>query len=98
MHFLFPIISLAASLWVYFDSQKRGYSVKRGLLWAVLVFLAWIIFLPLYLISRKKKAGPIPETRETVAESVSATCFYCGQKYEGKPDLCPHCGQNLKVG
>jgi hypothetical protein len=98
MHFLFPTISLVISLWVYFDSQKKGYTVKRGLLWAIGVFLGWIIFLPLYLISSKKKVQPTSEAAEAEPESSSASCFYCGQKYEGKPDLCPRCGQNLKLG
>lgn len=56
LFFLFAnIVSLAIAMWVFYDSQKRGYTVSRGLLWAIGVFSILIVFLPLYLAARKKK-------------------------------------------
>jgi len=91
------IISLAAALWVFYDSQKRGYTVGRGLLWAVGVFLVLIVFLPLYLVARKEKKRLLMATRGTPTPSSLNLCFYCRRGYEGSPSVCPHCGQNLRV-
>jgi hypothetical protein len=96
LKFILFFLPLIAALWVFFDSQKRGYSVGKGLLWASGVFLAMIVFLPLYLVARRRK----PETasaRPPQQDAPSSTCFYCGRPYEGTPKLCPHCGQNLKL-
>ena len=96
--FLFAnIISLAIAMWVFYDSQKRGYTVSRGLLWAVGVFFVLIVFLPLYLAARKKKERMQAAAREASIPSSVNLCFYCRQGYEGNPTVCPHCGQNLKM-
>lgn len=82
------------ALWVYYDSQKHGYSFGKGLLWAIGVFFALFIFLPLYLFARAR--------RRRLAEATAdkplyyRTCFYCGKIFEGEPNFCPNCGQNLK--
>jgi type VI protein secretion system component VasK len=94
---LINIISLAVALWVFYDSQKRGYTVSRGLLWAVGVFFVLIVFLPLYLAARKKKERMQAAAREASALPTLSLCFYCRQGYEGNPTVCPHCGQNLKM-
>lgn len=96
MHFVFPLLSLIAALWVFFDSQKRGYSAGKGLLWAIGVFFLLIIFLPLYLFSRRKRQREMAEAKAASGPPPLTECFYCGRGYEGQPKICPHCGQNLK--
>ena len=97
-YFLFAnIISFAVAMWVFFDSQKRGYTISRGLLWAIGVFSILIIFLPLYLAARKKKERMQSAAREAAAPPPLSLCFYCRRGYEGDPTFCPHCGQKLKM-
>jgi len=98
MRYLILSINLVAALWVFFDSQKRGYSVGKGLLWAIGVFFLLIVFLPLYLISRKRRERLAARAEEPQPFITLTPCFYCGRSYEGDPKTCPHCGQNLKVG
>jgi len=98
MRYLILSINLVAALWVFYDSQKRGYSVGKGLLWAVGVFLVLIIFLPLYLVARKRRERLLAQASRTQTPPSMTSCFYCGQGYEGDPPICPHCGQNLKMG
>jgi len=98
LFFLFAnIVSLAIAMWVFYDSQKRGYTVSRGLLWAVGVFSILIVFLPLYLAARKKKEKIQAVAREAAIPSSLNQCFYCRQGYEGNPTVCPHCGQKLEM-
>ncbi len=97
MRYFIPLIHLLVALWVFYDSQKRGYTVWRGLLWAIGVFLLLIIFLPLYLVARKRKERLWAQARQIPRISSGTSCFYCGKSYEGDPPVCPHCGQNLKV-
>jgi uncharacterized membrane protein len=91
------IVSFAVAMWVFFDSQKRGYTVSRGLLWAAGVFLMLIVFLPLYLAARKKKDRIQAAGREASTPPALSLCFYCRQAYPGNPAACPHCGQKLKM-
>lgn len=96
-YFLFAnIISFAVAMWVFFDSQKRGYTISRGLLWAIGVFFILIVFLPLYLAARKKKERMQAAAREAPAPPPLSLCFYCRQGYEGNPTVCPRCGQKLE--
>jgi uncharacterized paraquat-inducible protein A len=95
--FLMPLVSLIVAIWVFYDSQKWGYTVWRGLLWAMGVFLALIIFLPLYLVARKKRERLTAEAQKTQSPTPLTICFYCRQGYEGEPDVCPHCGQKLRA-
>lgn len=97
MRYFIPLIHLFVALWVFYDSQKRGYTVWRGLLWSVGVFLVLVLFLPLYLIARKRREKLSPQASQTFKPFAKTSCFYCGQGYEGNPDVCPHCGQNLKI-
>jgi Flp pilus assembly protein TadB len=98
LFFLFAnIISLAIAVWVFYDSQKRGATVWRSLLWAAGVFLILIVFLPVYLAARKRKERMQAAAREASIPSSLNLCFYCRQGYEGNPNVCPHCGQNLKM-
>jgi uncharacterized paraquat-inducible protein A len=95
--FLMPLVSLIVAIWVFYDSQKWGYTVWRGLLWAIGVFLALIIFLPLYLVARKKRERLSAETQKTPPPAPLQVCFYCRQGYAGEPVVCPHCGQKLRA-
>lgn len=95
MMFLFLIINLGVALWVFYDSQKRGFTFWKGLFWASGVFFLLIIFLPLYLIVRSRKEGVRGRARPADLGARRA-CFYCGQPYGGQPERCPNCGQNLK--
>ncbi len=94
MIFLLPSLSFVVALWVFFDSQKHGFSFGRGLLWSILVFFFLILFLPLYLVIRNKSKKP-RDSGGPAAPSTRRICFYCRQPYEGEPELCPHCGQDL---
>ena len=95
-YFLFAnVVSFAIAIWVFYDSQKRGYAISRGLLWAIGVFFILILFLPLYLASRKRKERMQAADREAAAPPPLNLCFYCRQAYEGNPTVCPHCGQRL---
>ena len=91
------IILVVVALWVFYDSQKRGYTVWRGLLWATGVFWVMIIFLPLYLVARKRKERLFAQAGQTQEPFSKTSCFYCGKSYVGDPPICPHCGQNLKI-
>lgn len=48
-------ILVPVCLWVFLDARKRYAGPGLPLLWAVLVFLVLIIFLPLYLFIRPPK-------------------------------------------
>ena len=97
MIYLVPLFNLIVAVWVFYDSQRWGYTIWRGLLWAVAVSLALIIFLPLYILARQRKERELAREREAQAPEPLTSCFYCGQGYTGDPKVCPYCGQNLKM-
>lgn len=90
------IINLLVALWVFYDAQKRGFTLGKSLLWAIGVFFLLIIFLPLYLIVRQKKVRWRTGEGHPYS-SATKICFYCGKPYTGEPEHCPNCGQNLKA-
>ncbi len=93
---LILIINLLVALWVFYDAQKKGFTLWQSFLWAMGVFFLLIIFLPLYLIVRRRKGGW--QTKEVpLSSSAMKVCFYCGRPYGGEPERCPNCGQNLKA-
>jgi hypothetical protein len=94
---LFYVVPLIVAMWVFFDSQKHGYTFWQGLLWAIGVFFILIIFLPLYFFSRNKRRKMAPVPGQAQAPTSGTPCFYCGQPYQGDPKTCPNCGQNLKT-
>ena len=96
MGYIVLFVIMVIALWVFFDSQKHGYSVWKGLLWAIGVFFALAIFLPLYLFARHKRRKLAAATGRTQLPPSLTPCFYCGRGYEGDPKICPHCGQNVK--
>ena len=94
---LFYVVPLIVALWVFFDSQKHGYTFMQGLLWAIGVFFLLIVFLPLYFFYRNKRKQLVKVPGRAPAPSSATPCFYCGQPYPGDPKTCPHCGQKLKL-
>ena len=94
---LFYLLPLIVALWVFFDSQKHGYTFSQGLLWAIGVFFLLIIFLPLYFFYRNKRKRGAAVPAQAPILSSSTACFYCGRPYQGDPKICPNCGQNLKI-
>ncbi len=93
---LFYVVPLIVAMWVFFDSQKHGYTFARGLLWAIGVCFFPIVFLPLYFFYRNKRKQPVKIPGHAPAPASTTPCFYCGWPYPGDPKTCPHCGQSLK--
>jgi len=88
MQFVFvSIISTILAVWVYMDAIKRGFKPLAALGWFLGVFLAWIIFFPLYMFLRTRRPKPI---------EILTPCKYCGKYYQDTPLYCPNCGH--KVG
>ena len=85
--FLFYLVPLVIALWVFFDSQKYGYTFTQGLLWAIGVFFVLIVFLPLYLSYRNKRKQRAPSPGQMPIPPSSTPCFYCGQPYQGDPKI-----------
>ncbi len=76
-------IAAGVAIWVYTDAKKNNYSTPASIGWMLGVFMLMIIFLPLYLIMKAKRAKrPV----------ISATCGNCSKPYFGNPNYCPHCG------
>jgi len=94
---LIYLLPLVVALWVFFDSQKHGYTFTQGLLWAIGVFFILIVFLPLHLFYRNKRKRGAAAVAQAPLLSSSTACFYCGRPYQGDPKICPNCGQNLKI-
>ena len=90
------VVPLIVAMWVYFDSQKHGYTFAQGLLWAIGVFFLLIVFLPLYFFYRNKRRKLVKVPGRAPAPASLTPCFYCGQPYEGDRRVCPHCGQSMK--
>jgi hypothetical protein len=92
---LFGVITAAlVGVWVYRDALKRGKSPFTALLWGMAVFMALIIFLPLWLITRPKTQLK-PEINTTEEEFSWRPCPLCRKYIKGKPPFCPKCGGNL---
>jgi hypothetical protein len=81
------IIAAAVAVWVYIDAKKTGYSTAAALGWLLGVFLLLIVFLPVYLIMKARRAR-LPE--------ILTPCEFCGKHYNGNPTYCPHCGHLVR--
>jgi hypothetical protein len=68
---------LVLSVWVSLDARKRGMSTR----WGIGVFLALIIFLPIYFVVRK----PLPAVK----------CTGCGKKVDMTREFCWGCGEPI---
>lgn len=93
----FLIVNLLVALWVFYDAQKRGFTLTQSILWAIGVFFLLIVFLPLYLIVRRRRGELWARGERRSFSSTQKLCFYCGKPYQNDPNYCPHCGQNLKA-
>ncbi len=87
MRFIGLLIAAAVAVWVYIDARNKGYKTLPAVGWMLGVFLLMIVFLPLYLFVRAKKAKPV---------EILTSCKYCGKYYQETPLYCPNCGH--KVG
>ncbi len=103
------IIPLTIAWWVATDARKRGYSKSASLTWFLGVWLALIIFLPLYLIlrpntlrqrdsypsdPRQSDSHPSDSYQSELREE-TRVCPYCEKLYQGEISYCPYCGQRL---
>jgi len=90
------VIAALIAGWVRFDAKKRGLKSSTATGWGVGVFLLLIVFLPLYLWSRRKNA-PISKTSEAVSKPIAGVpCRYCGYENAGNPDYCGKCGRQMR--
>lgn len=87
MGFLIFMGVVVSSAWVYSDAKSRNSSCPG--MWAIGVFLLWIIFFPMYLIGRPMK------TNTAVNERRSQLCPHCGKYFEPPVTFCPHCGTRI---
>jgi len=85
------LIAFLAGLWVYRDALKRGKTKTKAFLWALAVFMALIIFLPLWLITR-----PGRETKPEKPDIDYHPCPHCGRYIKDNPSNCPKCGEVIQ--
>ena len=86
MRFIGLILAAIVAVWVYWDAKKRGCTTLASVGWMLGVFLLMIVFLPLYLFTRARKAKQV---------EILMPCKYCGKYYEGAPVYCPNCGHKI---
>jgi Phospholipase_D-nuclease N-terminal len=82
------IITIVSTVWVYQDAKKRGN--PNAVVWAIGVFLFWILGLPLYLLSRNST----PSVYVLPGNGPAILCATCG-KYAiaiAASAFCPLCG------
>lgn len=87
------LIAAIIAMWVILDATRRGKPALSAVGWGVGVFLALILFLPLYLFFRGRESGGVAATK---ASQAATPCRYCGLFFAGDPDYCPHCQKQLK--
>ncbi len=99
MWLIVVIIPLIIAWWVATDARKRGYSKSASLIWFLGVWLALIIFLPLYLILRpntpRQSDSYQNDSRQSELRGETRVCPYCEKLYQGEISYCPYCGQKL---
>ena len=80
-------IAAGVAIWVYTDAKKNNYSTSASICWMLGVFMLMIVFLPVYLVMKAKRAKrPV----------ISITCEHCSKPYFGNPNYCPHCGHLVR--
>lgn len=80
-------IAAGVAIWVFTDAKKNNYSMPASIGWMLSVFMLMIIFLPIYLVVKAKRA------KRSVAPT---TCEHCSKPYFGNPNYCPHCGHLVR--
>ena len=80
-------IAAGVAIWVFTDAKKNNYSTPASIGWMLSVFMLMIIFLPIYLVVKAKRA------KRSVAPT---TCEHCSKPYFGNPNYCPHCGHLVR--
>jgi len=81
--------SIALAFWVYLDAKKRGKTPGKALAWATGVLLLWVVFFPLWLLTRPKEV-----LGEDAFEHMRV-CLSCGGYIDREASFCPHCGHRL---
>lgn len=103
------LVCLAAALFVYYDTGKRGYGSNKRLLWtlgaAILPYVVVVLYL---LIGRRMPRGRVPKTvqsgdnaswqsGEPVNVSETVGCPMCASQVPASFQQCPKCGYTLKL-
>ena len=99
------VIAFIIAGWVYFDAKELGKNNSDALLWALGVFLLFIVFLPLYLIvGRKKDKKNKSDSDELDIIDIEATevkdtfnCSMCSKEVQNDFSVCPYCGFALQL-
>ncbi|MFQ6079667.1 MAG: hypothetical protein ACE5NJ_11115 [Thermodesulfobacteriota bacterium] len=55
IRFIGLLVAIAFAFWVHQDAKKRGKTPGKALAWAAGVLLLWVVFLPLWLLTRPKE-------------------------------------------
>jgi hypothetical protein len=83
-------IAAGVAIWIYMDAKKNNYSTPASIGWMLGVFILMIIFLPIYLVMKAKRAKrPVISTssehniNNTGVYDGSISCIKCGT-------LCGH--------
>lgn len=83
------LIAIALAFWVYHDAKRRGKTPGKALAWAAGILFLWIVFFPLWLLTRPKQV-----VGERDSEHMAA-CPNCGGYVDRWASFCPHCGHRL---
>lgn len=99
-------IPLAVAIWVYKDATSHGITAETGKkvsrfagndpgVWALLVFLLLIIYLPMYLIFRNRLIAASKPAYISNAPEGQKSCPFCAELIKSAAKLCRHCGSKL---
>ena len=89
------LIAGLIAVWVGLDAKKHGLKNSTAVGWGIGVFFLLIVFLPLYLWSRRK-ASPAGAAPTSAAPIAGVPCRYCGYENAGNPDYCGKCGRQMR--
>jgi hypothetical protein len=85
------IVAATVAGFVAADAKRRGLPPLSIFGWGAGVFMALIVFLPLYLYFRKR-SGAQPVS----IQNASAECPYCGYQNPSSTNFCGKCSRQLK--